>query len=92
MEKKEIQRHPIPKRLQDIKLFTSDNPPLKLYLDVFMSCLFKDPAVFLKDKLKGLGHAHPGAVLYQTICARTADITSSLKIHENPFMYIDNID
>lgn len=92
MEKKEIQRHPSPKRLQDIKFFTSENPPLKLNLDVFMSGLCNDPEVFLKDILKGLGHAHPGAVLYQTTCARTADITSSLKMYENPFMYIDNID
>lgn len=89
---KEIQRPPSPKRLQDIKFFTSDNPPLKPYPDVYMSGPCKDPDFFLKDILEGLGHAHPGSVLYQMMCARTADISPFMIMYETSFMYMDNID
>lgn len=82
----------VKKRLQDIKFCTSDNLHVKPYPDVYMSDPCKDPEVFLKDILEGLGHAHPSVVLYQTMCARTADITPFLRIYETAFMYIDNID
>lgn len=78
---KEIQRPRSPKRLQDIWFFTSENPPVKPYPDVYMSGPCKDPEVFLKDILERLGHAQPGADLYQTMCARTADITPFLRIY-----------
>jgi hypothetical protein len=71
---KELQKPPSPKRLQDIKFLSSDNPPAKPYPDVYMAGPCRDPDVFLKDVQDGLGCASPNSVLYQTMCARTADI------------------
>lgn len=92
-----LQRKPSPKQVCDISFYKTDkeNPveKVKPYPGVYQAgpC-GEDGESFLLEILNGLKNIYPQSVLYQTLTAEPADISSFLKLFIPDFMYADHMD
>lgn len=85
-----------PQRVEDIILINTENvdkrPPKKAYPGTYQAGPCNDPDAFLSDLLKGLGDANPGCVLYQTLCAKPANVDNILNKFSIDFQFVDSVD